>query len=124
MYYLDSRISFQTCFNSSLESTRIPHLETLAFQIASVCYALNEYPPIRYIKESNNKNAKDLAQLVLKRLDELKKHYPKMGEGFEKNCSQLIIIDRSFDWASLILHELTFQAMAYDNFTINNNVFQ
>lgn len=121
MYYLDSRRTFQACFNSSLESTRIPNLETLAFQIASVCYALNKCPPVRYTKGSNTK---DLAQLVLKRLDEMKKYYPNMGAGFEKDCSQLIIIDRSFDWASLFLHELTFQAMAYDNFTIKNDVFK
>eukprot|EP00102_Acyrthosiphon_pisum_P022705 XP_016659915.1 PREDICTED: protein ROP-like [Acyrthosiphon pisum] len=124
VFSLDSRITFQACFNSLLESTRIPHLETLAFQIASVCYALNEYPSVRYIKRSNNKNTKDLAQLVLGRLDELKKYYQGMGDGFEKDRSQLIIIDRSFDWTSLILHELTFQAMAHDNFTIKNNVFR
>lgn len=124
MFSLDSRITFQACFNSLLENARKPNLETLAFQIASVCYALNEYPSVRYIKRSNNKNTKDLAQLVLERLDELKKYYQNMGEGFEKDRSQLIIIDRSFDWTSLILHELTFQAMAHDNFTIKNNVFR
>jgi len=124
VFYFDSRITFQTCFNSLFESDRTPHLETLAFQIASVCYALNEYPSVRYTKRSNNKYTKDLAQLVLERLDEHKKYYQGMGEGFEKERSQLIIIDRSFDWTSLILHELTFQAMAHDNFTIKNNVFR
>jgi len=85
---------------------------------------LNEYPSIYYDKRSNNKSALELAQLVMKELRIMKNDKPSMGDNYEKIRSQLIIIDRSFDWISLILHELTFQAMAHDNFLIKNNVFR
>lgn len=123
MFSLNSHTTFQSCFNLLLDSAHIPQLDTLAFEIASICYALNEYPSVRYIKKSNNKSTLELAQLVLGELKKMKKDDPDMGEGYEKIRSQLIIIDRSFDWISLILHELTFQAMTHDNFLIKNKVF-
>jgi len=42
VFSLGSRETFQACFNSLLESERFSHLETLACQIVSVFYVLNE----------------------------------------------------------------------------------
>lgn len=124
MFSLNCRETFQSCFNFLLDSAKTPQLDTLAFEIASVCYVLNEYPSICYNKISNNKSALELAQLVMRELEKMKNDKPCTGDNYEKIRSQLIIIDRSFDWISLILHELTFQAMAHDNLLIKNNVFR
>jgi len=121
---LNCHETFQSCFNFILEKAQVPQLDTLAFEIASVCYVLNEYPSIYYNKRNNNKRTLELAQMVLKALEIMKTDEPRIGDNHEKIHSQLIIIDRSFDWISLILHELTFQAMAHDNFLIEKNVFK
>uniref|UniRef100_A0A7N6BF59 Syntaxin binding protein 3 n=1 Tax=Anabas testudineus TaxID=64144 RepID=A0A7N6BF59_ANATE len=97
-------------------------LEKLADQLVSVCATLDEYPGVRYKKDSNLDNAKTLAELVD---NKLARYYEldDSGKKKEKTQAQVLILERDFDPISPILHELTYQAMAYDLVDIQNDTY-
>ncbi|KAF7202770.1 syntaxin binding protein 3, partial [Nothobranchius furzeri] len=97
-------------------------LETLAEQLVTLCATLDEYPGVRYKRDGNMENAKTLAEMVDTRLA---RHYEldDSGKKKEKTQAQLLIVERGFDPVSPILHELTYQAMAYDLTPIKNDIY-
>ncbi|MBZ3883454.1 Syntaxin-binding protein 2 [Sciurus carolinensis] len=97
-------------------------LKALAQQISMLCDTLQEYPAICYRK--GPEDTAQLAHAVLAKLNAFTADTPNLGKGPEKTYSQLLIVDRAADPVSPLLHELMFQAMAYDLLDIEQDTYR
>ncbi|XP_023560877.1 syntaxin-binding protein 2 isoform X2 [Octodon degus] len=122
VFSLDAPHSTYNLYCPFRAGERMRQLETLAQQIATLCATLQEYPAIRYRK--GPEDTAQLAHAVLAKLNAFKADSPSLGEGPEKTRSQLLIMDRAADPVSPLLHELTFQAMAYDLLDIEQDTYR
>ncbi|XP_045848017.1 syntaxin-binding protein 2 isoform X2 [Meles meles] len=122
VFSLDAPHSTYNLYCPFRVGARARQIEALARQIATLCATLQEYPAIRYRK--GPEVTAQLAHAVLAKLNAFKADNPSLGEGPEKTRSQLLIMDRGTDPVSPLLHELTFQAMAYDLLNIEQDTYK
>ncbi|CAL8306280.1 unnamed protein product [Lota lota] len=122
VFTFDNPEAFRSIYSPHSQDKR-KTMETLADQIVTLCATLGEYPGVRYKKESNTENTMALAALVD---NKLAAHYEldDSGNKKEKTQAQLLIVERGFDPVSPILHELTYQAMAYDLVDIKKETYK
>uniref|UniRef100_A0A669EBZ3 Syntaxin binding protein 3 n=1 Tax=Oreochromis niloticus TaxID=8128 RepID=A0A669EBZ3_ORENI len=118
VFTCDNPGAFRSIYSPKSQD-KMKTLETLANQLVTLCATLDEYPGIRYKKDGNMENAKVLAEMVDRKLAA---HYQL--DDSSKKKAQLLIVDRGFDPVTPILHELTYQAMAYDLIDIKNDTYK
>nr|XP_014344968.1 PREDICTED: syntaxin-binding protein 3 isoform X2 [Latimeria chalumnae] len=123
VFTVDIPEAFQRTYSPERKDDRDAVIQTLAEHLVTLCATLDENPGVRYKGGPGQNNAKQLAKLVEEKLTDYYKTDEKCrGKG--KTQSQLLIVDRGFDPVSPILHELTYQAMAYDLLPIENGVYK
>eukprot|EP01135_Chromosphaera_perkinsii_P000039 Nk52_evm18s16 gene=Nk52_evmTU18s16 len=118
VFSLDNPAAFHELY-SPVPSNAGFELKKTADQLATLCATLGEYPTLRY--QANSPKNAELARLVQDRLDEYKRTGNIVNSG--KPRGTLLIVDRGFDCSSPLLHELTYQALAYDVLPIENDVY-
>uniref|UniRef100_A0A671TMS7 Syntaxin binding protein 3 n=1 Tax=Sparus aurata TaxID=8175 RepID=A0A671TMS7_SPAAU len=91
VFTCDNPGAFQSIYSPNSQDKK-KTLETLADQLVTLCATLDEYPGVRYKKDSNMENAKALAELVD---DKLARHYELDDSGKKK--AQLLIVERGLD---------------------------
>uniref|UniRef100_A0A452J3F9 Syntaxin binding protein 2 n=1 Tax=Gopherus agassizii TaxID=38772 RepID=A0A452J3F9_9SAUR len=116
VYSLDRPQTFYNWFSPCRFWEKNKELEMMAEQIATLCETLEEYPAIRY-RKAGPQGTSQLAWAVSLGQD------PSAG-GPDKAHSQLLIVDRSFDLVFPLLQKLTYQAMAYDLLSIENDTYK
>jgi hypothetical protein len=96
-------------------------LHSMVDRLATLCVTLGEKPIIRYMKKEDGSVGVDAAETVAKGLAAAMSNFHKQVG--DKNTwwqpdhskpSTLLILDRSVDALSPLLHEFTYQAMVYD----------
>jgi syntaxin-binding protein 1 len=98
---------------------------SIAEKLATLCITLNEFPTVRY--QLSSSSATEIATTVVKILSDFKRNNPGFwchGEDShqDKERGQLLIVDRSFDALSPLMHEYTYQAMVNDLLPVQDGV--
>jgi len=122
IFSLECEPSYSLLYSTQKEEMKCTEqLSVVADRLATVCCTLEEFPSIRYTKECEETLL--LAKLLDQRLIKYKMEHSSLGESSGKMKSQLIILDRSFDVKTPLLHELTYECMTHDLLNITNNTY-
>lgn len=89
----------------------------LGRKLATLCITLNEHPCIRF--QGSSPYCREIATVLHQTLLHFKRSNPDFvvygdDERPEKERGQILILDRTFDTVSPLMHEFTYQAMVMD----------
>lgn len=93
--------------------------EVVATKLVTLMAALNEYPIIRFAQ--NQRVAAAVANTVQQRLDTLARS--AVGWSPNEERATLLVLDRTLDPLTPLLHEFTYQAMVYDLLEVDNDKY-
>jgi syntaxin-binding protein 1 len=89
-----------------------------------VLVALGEYPQIRYFSSKKAKFSRILAELVQKEVDEYGRTDSSYPPSSNFSPAIMLILDRSFDAMTPLMHEFTYQAMIQDLLPLENGKYK
>ncbi|KAH3683223.1 hypothetical protein WICPIJ_005799 [Wickerhamomyces pijperi] len=119
VFTLKNPKSLQTYYNSSCSDLVKGSIDKIASSLVGICVLTGEYPIIRYYSP----NTEDFNAAVLPKfiagafqfqLDEYSRKNPDFPPVTDRPRSVFVITDRTCDLYAPLLHEFTYQAMAYD----------
>jgi syntaxin-binding protein 1 len=97
----------------------------LGRRLANLCITLNEHPCIRY--QGSSQFSRDIATALHQTLQQYKRNNPAFwcygdDRHNERERAQILILDRSFDPLTPLMHEYTYQAMVNDLLEVEDGV--
>ncbi|KAJ3115817.1 vacuolar sorting protein VPS33/slp1 [Physocladia obscura] len=130
VFHLGETDALHTLFShDSIDSLDI-HIEDLAYKFFDVLTAMNVDPIIQYHDPAGSKRSLSARMGILLRVlldqhkeEELKqdKEYPEPTPYDHHGPPTVIIVDRSIDLVSPVLHSLSFQAAVHDSFPVEES---
>eukprot|EP01036_Dinobryon_divergens_P036431 gene36431-47435_t len=122
-FHLDANDALPKLYGPSPEPD---YTRVIATRLATLCITLNELPMIRY--QSSSRFAYEIAAILTNILQEHKladttgTFWCHGEEGhMDRERGQLLILDRSYDPISPLMHEYTYQSMIYDLLPVQEN---
>lgn len=129
----DEGLSLQTLFGENSEGSAQYRAEvsTIASRLATVFASLKEFPTIRFRAAKPGEDASSgiearslVAQRVAVDLNERLSAMQRAGQLPTASTCDLVIFDRGFDPVAPVIHEWTYEAMAYDLLNLDGEVFR
>lgn len=120
VFSLDDPFAIEEFYSRACHDLVQKQVDKVARQLVSVCTTLGEYPVIRFYKPARGAyEASILPYMIASALQDKLDAYARDNSDFPppnegRGRSTLLVLDRNVDPYAPVLHEFTYQAMAYD----------
>ncbi|CAD8085369.1 unnamed protein product [Paramecium sonneborni] len=116
-------------YNTSQNEQQL--LKEASFKLATLLISFNKFYSFEFLyNQAENKLSEQVAKLTATRLQELLNSFVKQKneqyDNIEKEAGKItvMIIDRSYDVATPLLHDFYYQSMIYDLLDITNDIYE